>query len=377
MKLCVLLCVFGLACAVAGAASEPASSPPDNTSTASHMDVAVEQLLELLARGEIIEAAEHSREIARAYPRLRLAQWLYAELASVAAMDTPRMADASAWSDAQISLMLEARTRLETYLQRQQLDTHTGAIPRSLAHLGDDISDVVLVDLGRSELLYFSVRDGQPQLEYRHYVSSGSAGFGKQREGDLRTPLGVYRIDGYRDGKTLPALYGDGALMLDYPNALDTALGRTGSGIWLHGIPTDTLSRSPWSSEGCVTMSNDHLLHLARGIEQSTALVVLTDHIEWIDSATRAELQQRWQAAIRHAGHPQLRARIIGARDAAQPDSAPLETATLLEIPDIAGRRWLGWLPAGTSDAVSSWRYVPLPTRQQPAEPRSAIAQAP
>src|SRR3989338_9263109 len=52
---------------------------------------------------------------------------------------------------------------------------------------------------------------------------------------------------------------GVGALPLNYPNEYDKRLGRTGSGIWLHGVPSDSYARSPNSTDGCVVLANPEL----------------------------------------------------------------------------------------------------------------------
>lgn len=91
----------------------------------------------------------------------------------------------------------------------------------------------------------------------------------KQREGDLRTPEGLYRVTWRRErGET--DFYR--ALLLDYPNAEDVAAGRTGSHIEIHGLGS---GRRPveggrnWT-RGCVALANEHvdeLFALAAGDE--------------------------------------------------------------------------------------------------------------
>jgi murein L,D-transpeptidase YafK len=101
----------------------------------------------------------------------------------------------------------------------------------------------------------------------------------------------------------LPELYGSGALTLDYPNHWDRRLKRTGSGIWLHGVPRDTYSRTPRSSRGCVTVSNfifDALRHYA---QPGKTPIVLADYIEWQTAEQLAQqraifdaLLEQWRA---------------------------------------------------------------------------------
>lgn len=130
-----------------------------------------------------------------------------------------------------------------------------------------------------------------PQLIRDYYMSVGSAGYGKQFEGDNKTPVGVYSIYQYIDDKELPDLYGEGAFPVDYPNRLDRYRNRTGYGIWLHGTPSNTYARSPWASEGCFVLSNDDFLDIEKYIDvKQRTPVILSDRIEWIGAE---QLQQR------------------------------------------------------------------------------------
>ncbi|MBN2646568.1 MAG: L,D-transpeptidase [Thiotrichales bacterium] len=117
---------------------------------------------------------------------------------------------------------------------------------------------VVIVNLHESRLYLFG-RNAQNKMEQLadYYIAIGTKGAGKLREGDQKTPIGVYHVvDMIADDK-LPDLYGVGALPLNYPNKWDKSLGRTGSGIWLHGVPRDTYARPPKSSRGCVVLTNN------------------------------------------------------------------------------------------------------------------------
>ena len=117
---------------------------------------------------------------------------------------------------------------------------------------------IMVVNLQKSRL-YLYERDANKQMKQvvDYYVTIGRKGSGKEREGDLRTPIGVYHLVDLLPGDTLPDLYGVGALPLNYPNEWDRKNGKTGSGIWLHGVPSNTYIRPPKSTRGCVVLSND------------------------------------------------------------------------------------------------------------------------
>ncbi|CAI6147276.1 MAG: hypothetical protein SPLUMA1_SPLUMAMAG1_01934 [uncultured Sulfurimonas sp.] len=57
----------------------------------------------------------------------------------------------------------------------------------------------------------------------------------KIREGDLRTPIGVYKL--VKKLSKVDSFYGPLAFATSYPNSYDKYLGKNGSGIWIHGLP--------------------------------------------------------------------------------------------------------------------------------------------
>jgi len=340
--LCLLLAAGITVCGPAGAAAPTAIPPPPPpvAGDIAALDRQTGKLLTRLAQGRVAQALALSRVMVARYPTYRLGQLLHAELLSVEALDGVRPLSRDAWPEEMVDLLLEARTRLA--LARAS-EGPRAMLPRALVHLGDDIDDVIMVDLSHSELRHYRAGPDGVRLAGRHYVSSGSAGFGKWREGDRRTPLGVYRILALRPDRALPELYGAAALTLDYPNALDRELGRTGSGIWLHGVPRTHPSRPPWSSEGCVTMSNQHLLRLIDGLDLERSVVVLADRIEEVPDEVRQA-----RAALHHA----------------TPGIAP--GSTLIEVPSRGPATHMAVLvsdPHGagrSSRAGPRWQFVPV-----------------
>ena len=94
----------------------------------------------------------------------------------------------------------------------------------------------------------------------------------KQKEGDLRTPIGVYSLK----YKIIPKnpFYGPLAFVTSYPNLYDKLHHRDGHGIWIHGKPLDGKSR-PDLSKGCIVLNNDDLQKLANIINyQETVLQI-------------------------------------------------------------------------------------------------------
>ncbi|MFL6677350.1 MAG: L,D-transpeptidase family protein, partial [Burkholderiaceae bacterium] len=107
-----------------------------------------------------------------------------------------------------------------------------------------------------------------------------------------------------RVGKgSLGEAFGAGAMQLNYPNLFDQLHGRTGSGIYLHGVPFSTYSRPPKDSDGCVTLANDELVMLMNTVPIHDTPVIITKQIHWVaEHPARAqhagilEAVDRWQA---------------------------------------------------------------------------------
>lgn len=174
----------------------------------------------------------------------------------------------------------QLKNRLKHALTEKD-NTHS-MFPSNLIETGQH-KHVLVADLSSGRLYLYQTVNGLPKLLRDYYMSIGSAGFGKEVEGDNRTPVGVYEVNRYIEGKALPDLYGKGAFPVNYPNRYDRSLKRTGYGIWLHGTPSTTYARSPWSSEGCFVLSNDDLLDIGRYISvEDRTPVILSDSIEWL-----------------------------------------------------------------------------------------------
>jgi len=177
------------------------------------------------------------------------------------------------------------------------------ALPSSILRLSPSHRYAVVADLPRSRLYVLDNSGGKLRAIRDLYVSIARNGYGKQNTGDLRTPVGIYRVVSFTPGGRLPPFYGAGAYPLNYPNSWDRVHGRTGNGIWLHGVPPDTYARPPRASEGCVVLANSDLVDLKALIVPGVTPVVLSDKVEWLlpqqTEQRRDELSKRiesWRA---------------------------------------------------------------------------------
>ena len=151
-------------------------------------------------------------------------------------------------------------------------------LPAGVIRLADSEQYLLWVELNTGKLhLLERIATGGMITRQIIPVSIGKNGVGKLIEGDRKTPVGVYRLTSFLKDQQLDDYYGLGAYPLNYPNISDRQLGRTGSGIWLHGLPKGTESRPLLDSDGCIVIANDSLQELAQYVNIGVTHIVLSD----------------------------------------------------------------------------------------------------
>lgn len=252
-------------------------------------EMALNRVVGALRQGERGAALHELEALIRREPDFRAAHWLHAELLAARAgreAVMPPGVDPLAFDElrAELHLRAEAEAALPA----------DGDVPNAVMALAARHPYLIVVDLKLARLYVLKNDGGRLSVVRHHYAAIGRNGSRKMLEGDLRTPVGVYHVTQWRDGATLPDLYGSGAFPVDYPNAWDQFRQRTGYGIWLHGVPTGTYTRAPKSSEGCVTMANDDLTALRPFIEVGQTPVVFSDELRWLSPAEATSERQTW-----------------------------------------------------------------------------------
>jgi len=101
--------------------------------------------------------------------------------------------------------------------------------------------------------------------------ATGQRSGDKEVEGDLKTPEGVYFIQGRLRRKLDWTLYGDLAYPLNFPNPVDRIKGKTGYGIWVHGRGKRLMPRD---TQGCVALSTPDLKGMAGELTPGLPLVI-------------------------------------------------------------------------------------------------------
>lgn len=232
------------------------------------------------------------------YPNFRLAQLIRGDLLLMHTRPVTTLGAVNGPEDKLKSLREEAMVRLRSLRERPDPDM----IPRPLLQLREDQKHALVVDAKRSRLYVYENQGGQPKFVTDYYISQGKLGVNKLKAGDQKTPVGIYYITSHLSGARLPDFYGSGALPINYPNEWDKINGRSGSGIWLHGTPSDSYSRPPLSSDGCVVLTNPDLYRLANSIEVGKTPVVISESVEFVnktkwnnDRSIAAKLVDGWR----------------------------------------------------------------------------------
>jgi murein L,D-transpeptidase YafK len=232
-----------------------------------------------ISQSRMPEALTAVDQLTRQHPNFRLAQLVKGDLLLARAHPLQTLGNPSGARSADLEhLRDEARQRVRAVTDVLPSDK----VPAYLLDLNDGYRHALVVDASRSRLYVYENRAGLPFRVADFYVTIGKAGAGKQKEGDNRTPIGIYTISGFKPASELSDFYGGGAFTLSYPNEWDARQGRNGHGIWIHGSPSNTYSRTPRASEGCVVLSNDDLTRIGRYVQTGVTPVIIAEQVEWV-----------------------------------------------------------------------------------------------
>jgi murein L,D-transpeptidase YafK len=250
--------------------------------TAAGPEKGLSGVLEAIEANRLDLATQRVEALIAAHPNFRLAHLIRGDLLFARARplqtfgNVPKTVPRGKVED----LRAEALLRLRALRDRPNGDR----LPRYILQLDAGQKHALVVDSRRSRLYVFENVGGRPQFVADYYVTLGKNGVEKTREGDQKTPIGVYHVTGNLPRQKLSDFYGAGAYPINYPNAWDKRLGRNGHGIWLHGTPSDTYSRPPRASDGCIVLANADLEAVGTRLQIGLTPVIIADEIEWLDA---------------------------------------------------------------------------------------------
>ena len=243
-------------------------------------DPQLSRIFDEIEKNRLDTAMDLTESLLKQYPNFRLANLIKGDLLLARRMPLTTFGNASNAPQEKLSdLRDEAIARLKAYRNRASTADY---VPRYLLQMQTDQEYAIVVDTQKSRLYLYKNDKGRPRFVADYYITQGKLGADKTREGDKRTPIGVYHVTSSLPPQKLADLYGSGAFPINYPNEWDRRQGRNGHGIWLHGTPSDTFSRPPKASDGCVVLSNVDLNALAKNLQIGLTPVIISNSIEWL-----------------------------------------------------------------------------------------------
>jgi murein L,D-transpeptidase YafK len=173
-------------------------------------------------------------------------------------------------------------TALPAYAQEERQSANI-RIPRSLVYVDPVDKDeqaamhAILVDKCRQRMVLYTY-DSHWQEIAQWPCSTGRQSGQKRREGDGKTPEGVYFATRNVTQPYLSARYGSRALPLDYPSWIDRYRRRGGSAIWLHGTNSPLVANN---SNGCVVLRNDHIDQVSQYVDLYRTPIIIVGRLTW------------------------------------------------------------------------------------------------
>lgn len=172
-------------------------------------------------------------------------------------------------------------------------------VPAYVLRLPDSVNAVFIAETSTARFYRFDNTTTNVLGDRGHsYMSIGDNGDHKQVDGDRKTPLGIYFVTEQLDTERMHEKYGYTAFTLDYPNALDRRMQRSGDGIWVHGVDRRGGKRPPFDTDGCIALPNDTLAGLERYFQPNVTPVIIARTIEWTTPGRVALLRHELEAVV-------------------------------------------------------------------------------
>jgi L,D-transpeptidase YnhG len=251
-----------------------------------HAEARLIQIYQLIGQGKSRDALKLADKLVADHPNFALAQLVHGDLLMAQTQPLRSLGDVPeatvrAAPGVLTDLREESKLRMRALLERPA----PGMVPANFVRLSARNKHAIAVDASRARVYLFENTAQGLKLVADYYASVGKMGVEKNIEGDLKTPLGIYYVTNTLDPNSLQDLYGAGALPINYPNPYDLRRGKTGSGIWLHGVPQAQFARAPKATDGCVAVSNPDLQEILKRVEIRTTPVVILPKIDWANPA--------------------------------------------------------------------------------------------
>jgi murein L,D-transpeptidase YafK len=246
--------------------------------------------LQEIAESRMDSALSGVEQLIKTNPNFRLAHLIKGDLLLARSRPISNMGDTAGAPQQHLAdLREEARARV----QRHRETIPRNMTPKYLVQMPPEQKYAIIADTSKSRLYIYENVGGHARYLADYYISSGKNGSQKLKEGDKKTPIGVYFVTANVPRQKLTDFYGGAAFPINYPNEWDRRNGRSGFGIWIHGTPSDTYSRPPRASDGCVVLANDDLQTVASRLQIGITPIIISDKMEWVKPGDAAALRGR------------------------------------------------------------------------------------
>ncbi|MDA7847922.1 L,D-transpeptidase family protein [Sulfurospirillum sp.] len=162
----------------------------------------------------------------------------------------------------------------------------------------ENIDSLLIANKKAKELTVYQSDHNLLELLARYENVIVGANGDKFKEGDLKTPLGVYTLR--KRFTPQDQFYGPLAFVLSYPNTYDKVQGKNGHGIWIHGSPLDGSARNPMS-KGCIVLDNDTIELLDKNLKHKNSVIIVSENgmkkVEHSEVSTILAELFRWKNA--------------------------------------------------------------------------------
>lgn len=158
---------------------------------------------------------------------------------------------------------------------------------------------VLIVEKSTHQLHLFQTENNEIKLIKTYQIATGKSSGDKFKEGDFKTPEGIFYFNSFMNKNQLLAkigneakIYGAGAFVTNYPNEVDQIFNKKGSGIWLHSTNDETRIEKGLDSRGCAVMVNNDLKDVSKYIELNKTPFIITQSLNWLNNETYKSSQE-------------------------------------------------------------------------------------
>ena len=181
--------IFGLIGAFFFSTLSPVAYGQSQTSNA---DLLVRQALqEILTKGNPNKVEDLIEKASNESPNFRLANFLKAEFYSAMSGADVANKDRMNVRDSEVPHNLIEEAKLRIYAPQNVSEYK----PLQILKLPNSLNYVLLIDASISRAYLLTNKNGEPVWEKDFFITVGQSGVGKDKEGDLKTPLGLYTVD--------------------------------------------------------------------------------------------------------------------------------------------------------------------------------------